>query len=301
MEIVTVGEVVADEVISAEGRCHRQLGGGAVYAAVGALLWGALPRINAVAGDDLDAELAELAAGGIDVREITRRSGPSLGLSLVHDLSGTRRQVQRPGPTMAECDAARQPWSAPRPDAVHVAPQTTGGQIAAVMRCRSEGIPVSLDCMVEPYVDIAPYRSGELLDGLIAFLPSRAEVEAIWGRIGPAALWGRLRDVADLSTLVVTDGAAGATVVTAGRSRHVPPVAVPVVDATGAGDAFAGGFLAGMLGAGDPIDAAVRGAVSASFVVETAGPLEALKALDSREAATRVRAVRRSLRERDRD
>jgi fructokinase len=43
---------------------------------------------------------------------------------------------------------------------------------------------------------------------------------------------------------LLTHGASGATVVTAGGSTFVPAVAVEVVDTIGAGDAFGGGFLA---------------------------------------------------------
>jgi sugar/nucleoside kinase (ribokinase family) len=50
-----------------------------------------------------------------------------------------------------------------------------------------------------------------------------------------------------------------------------PPMAVRVVDPTGAGDAFAAGVLAGLL-RGDPLPRALgRGAVTASFAVEDWG------------------------------
>ena len=44
-----------------------------------------------------------------------------------------------------------------------------------------------------------------------------------------------------------------------------------VVDLTGAGDAFAGGFLAGLLAGEDAAGALERGVVSASFALETWG------------------------------
>ena len=54
---------------------------------------------------------------------------------------------------------------------------------------------------------------------------------------------------------------------------HVPTVAEKVVDVTGAGDAFAGGFLSGYLQTGDPFIAAMYGTVSSSIVLENFGAL----------------------------
>ena len=44
------------------------------------------------------------------------------------------------------------------------------------------------------------------------------------------------------------------------------------VDATGAGDSFCGGALVGLARSGDPVDALLRGSVSASFAVAAVGP-----------------------------
>ncbi|WP_327588525.1 PfkB family carbohydrate kinase [Nonomuraea sp. NBC_00507] len=45
------------------------------------------------------------------------------------------------------------------------------------------------------------------------------------------------------TTSVVTEGANGLTVYSSGKSDHYPAISVDVVDATGAGDAFAAGLL----------------------------------------------------------
>ena len=49
-----------------------------------------------------------------------------------------------------------------------------------------------------------------------------------------------------------------------------------VVNPTGAGDAFCGGFLAGYRETYDPLEAALCGNISASLVVEGSGPFYAL-------------------------
>jgi ribokinase len=55
---------------------------------------------------------------------------------------------------------------------------------------------------------------------------------------------------------VVTLGADGAVVATAGRCIHVPAPRVSVIDTTGAGDVFVG-TLAALLADGQPLDRAV--------------------------------------------
>ena len=55
---------------------------------------------------------------------------------------------------------------------------------------------------------------------------------------------------------------------------HTPAHPVRLVDTTGAGDGYCGGFVAG-LAAGRPLaQCAAMGAVSASYVVEACGALE---------------------------
>ncbi len=61
-------------------------------------------------------------------------------------------------------------------------------------------------------------------------------------------------------TFVVTQGSRGATVHEGGQAIHHPAESVAVVDPTGAGDAFCGGYLAGWLQGADPIATAAEAA-----------------------------------------
>ena len=62
------------------------------------------------------------------------------------------------------------------------------------------------------------------------------------------------------------------------RLLEVPALPVVAIDPTGAGDAFCGGFLAGLMRTGDAFAAACFGTVSASFAVEAFGPFHLLGA-----------------------
>ncbi|MGW5127111.1 sugar kinase [Streptomyces sp. NPDC004069] len=78
------------------------------------------------------------------------------------------------------------------------------------------------------------------------------------------------------AVLVVKDGARAATAFLGSATVTVPALTVEVVEPVGAGDAFAAGFLAGLLRGSDPVRALRRGhltAVSALRVTADHGPL----------------------------
>ncbi len=71
------------------------------------------------------------------------------------------------------------------------------------------------------------------------------EARDLWGCQTPAAVRALIPDPV---TLVVKDGDVGATEFAADRETFVPAIPTAVVEAVGAGDAFAAGYLAALLG-----------------------------------------------------
>ena len=63
------------------------------------------------------------------------------------------------------------------------------------------------------------------------------------------------------------------------RRWEVPAYPAKVINVTGAGDAFCGGFLGGYKDTYDPLEAALHGNISASFVVEGTDPFYILDTL----------------------
>ncbi|MER6362710.1 sugar kinase [Kitasatospora sp. NPDC001527] len=76
--------------------------------------------------------------------------------------------------------------------------------------------------------------------------------------------------------VVVTRGAAGATLTTADGTVDQPARRVPVVDVVGAGDAFVAGYLSGLLDGLAPPARLHRAATTAAFAVATPGDWEGL-------------------------
>lgn len=82
----------------------------------------------------------------------------------------------------------------------------------------------------------------------------------------------------------------------ANRTRwSIPAYPAQVVDPTGAGDAFCGGFLAGYRATYDPLHATLAGNISAAMTLEGSRPLYALDALPGL-AQARLEALREMVR-----
>jgi len=121
-----------------------------------------------------------------------------------------------------------------------------------------------------------------LLHGLSAFMPSESELRSLfWGRTDD--LWGMIEDVANwgVELVIVKRGAQGQLLYDSSKRRRyeIPAYPVRMIDPTGAGDAFCGGFLVGYTQTFDPIRGAMFGNVSASLAVEGSGAFFAMDAL----------------------
>jgi sugar/nucleoside kinase (ribokinase family) len=102
------------------------------------------------------------------------------------------------------------------------------------------------------------------------FVPSLIEVAAITGIREPAAAAAALRELG-VGFAIVTDGARGAWVDHDGFRGHIPAFEVDTVDTTGAGDAFTGGVLLGIVHGLRAGDAARLGAAMGALATTTMG------------------------------
>jgi sugar/nucleoside kinase (ribokinase family) len=158
-----------------------------------------------------------------------------------------------------------------------VAPQSPAGT-AENVRSVSE-LPhrpvVTVDILSDEYIDRRLYTDFAFVRGASAFLPSEQEIMRIW-EPSDIGVWLRETALRLKCHMVAKLGQRGSLVCDAesGALIHTPAHPAQVVDTTGAGDGYCGGFVAG-LAAGRPLaECAAMGAVSASYVIETCGALE---------------------------
>jgi len=299
--VLTIGEMTLDDVVVEDQDVDwKQPGGGALYSAVGARLWTESAICSTVGQDYPSVLLDQLTSAGIDTSAVRRTTEcDSLGLWLLYEQSGARHQLEKAaGGTFQQLDRLR-PRAAElsyTPAGIHLAPQSSDGHAAGLEDVESSSVLVTLDLLVEPCIDTTRYTQPSFLHRANAFLPSSAEVLALWGHEDIGTLKTQLSRLGFDGTLVIKHGADGVDGAMGDEIVRVPAVPADVLDVTGAGDAFCGGFLAGLIATGDPVTAAAYGVVSASFVVETRGAMAALASLDGERATSRLNIVLKSLR-----
>lgn len=299
--VVCVGEMTLDDVVVEDRYVHwKQAGGGALYSAIGASLWTKSAICSTVGADYPQVLLNKIHSFGIDISAINQTTEcGSLGLWLLYENSGNRHQFEKAsGGTFDQLDALRPPVvnSSNSVAGLHLAPQSSSGHNSALEQVKDVPGIISLDILVESYIDTSVYLKPEFLNRVDAFLPSNYEILALWGHDDVLKLRRELDLLGFKGALGIKRGPDGVDIFTSNRVVNVPAVNVNVLDVTGAGDAFCGGFLAGLISSGDPITAAAQGVVSASFIVETRGAIAALESLNRKTAHTRLYNVLKSLR-----
>jgi hypothetical protein len=137
-----------------------------------------------------------------------------------------------------------------------------------------------------------------LITGLTAFLPAEEDVCALFeGRSNDLWEMAEALSAYGCEIMVFKRGARGQLLYDAASHARweIPPYPAQVVNPTGAGDAFCGGFIAGYRKSYDPLEALLYGNISASLVVEGHDPYYALDTLPGLPQA-RLDALRPSVR-----
>jgi ribokinase len=291
LDLFAIGGFTLDDVVLPDGTCDRQIpGGNALYSALGAHLWrrqGVAP-VSWYGSDYPSAHLGQLSEAGIDVSFLSRAETPSVHLWVLYEPNGKRQiHYQHGSGRLTELDAAvRRATPALSPHladgaSVHVAALPVGLQ--REIRTRLGQMPGhvtldSIEAVGSVGGDLASYWEGSVLDGITAFLPSQDEFDVIRGQQSVTEAARRLIE-RGVSHVVVKRGDSGVDLYDPAVSswHHLPAYPTHAVDPTGAGDAFCGGFSAGLLETDDVVESILRGAVSASFAVEAVGGLHMLE------------------------
>lgn len=289
LDLVVLGNLLVDDVVFEDGRTRMaQPGGAALYAALGAALWDVRVGVASWRGDDYPGwALEALAARGIDLSGVLPLGGPSLRTWLLYE--GRRRQIvhrlERPSHAAVSPTADRLPaaWLSAR--AFHLAPMPLDVQGGLLETLRERDALLSVD----PYELFRPDSLEKCRKSLstadVLFL-SEDELELPGVRKDPRAVL-RTLTTERLRRIVFKRGASGGLLFDARHDAFSewPARAERIVDPTGAGDAFAGGLLAGWL-RGEPTPRALlRGVVSASFAIEDWGAAGLLEAMPQAAAA----------------
>lgn len=295
--LITVGYISVDYIARVDVLPHRDdritahhiekaLGGPAANVAVAAAALGgefALDVELATAiGDDPDSEwaLTELSRKGVCALPIRRPSHNRLSRCFVIvEANGSRTIINEPF-ELTDTDFAAHITTAQeeRPRCLHVEGYQIERMQSSIARFRKAGWRVSLHTTGLPAAARNRRSFAKLLRLLdIVFVNADTARDVIGLRPGAAVLPEPFKDFlagcAERGDVVLTMGEQGAVVFpwNAAQPVVVPGLAVEVVDATGAGDMFAGTFLGVWLHGRAPAEAARYAAVAASLAVTAEG------------------------------
>ena len=133
-----------------------------------------------------------------------------------------------------------------------------------------------------------PAPAAALPDGMVALCdyitPNESEAEALTGlpvtSVDQAIAAARALRAMGAGAAILTLGDKGALFHDGAQTVHVPAFhAGPVLETTGAGDAFNGGFAAALAGGADPVTAVRFGSATAGISVTRAGTAPSMPAL----------------------
>jgi fructokinase len=265
--IVVAGEALIDLLAAPDGRVEHRPGGGPFNVArtIGRLGVG-VSFVGRLSRDDAGRRLrALLAADGVDIGSVVETDDPTTTAVAVLDEAGVAtwrfetRRTSAPGLRPADLPAIG--------DAIAIHVGTLGlvfeplaDAVEALMARTSSSTLVALDVNARPAAIADPARWAARVERIAR----RADV--VNASVPDLTFWdasahGRHADgdaaavAAELLGLgprvvLVTDGANPARIVTRRGTTMLAAPRVEVVDTVGAGDAFAGGFLATWIGEG---------------------------------------------------
>lgn len=303
MRCLTIGGLTLDDIVTSNGDVYPNVpGGNALYAALGARLWMDQVGMLTFAGADYPTDVLDrVAAAGVDVSHVRSLPVPSIHLWMLYEPDGRRQiayqhrssHLSRLGAVAAE-EIPRIARELVADGAIHLAALPVSLQEPLLALLRPLGRQLTLDSIEARGTvggDLTDYWRGSMFGGVAAFLPSQEEFEALRGPLGTTEAI-RALGAAGLPVIVIKQGERGVVIhARAGGEWQIPAFDTIAIDPTGAGDAFCGGFMAGLLETGDPVEAGLRGVVSASFTIEAIGGLQLLGVSRS-EAEVRLAALR---------
>ena len=244
----------------------KRRGGCAPNIAYTLALLGERPRLMGTAGQDFGDYREWLQAAGVDcslVRQVDGKFTASFFCST--DIDNNQIASFYTG---AMAHAAELSFrTVHRCDLTIISPNDPGAMVQYAEECRTLGVPYIFD----PSQQVARLSGDELKDGLIGariLICNDYEVEIIKQKTG----FDHDQILRHSDALVVTRGEKGSSVFHGSERIDVPAVTPHrIVDPTGVGDAFRGGFMKGMAAVADYQTCARLGSVAATYALEHLG------------------------------
>lgn len=315
MKIITAGGLRTDYLITRDGQAHIGLpGGNALYAAAGAAMWTDDVAPWARYGRNFPrSRLRMLAEMGLDIGALVELpdiqdhrtffaytpdgkrddTNPALHFARIGKPLPEALQTYMHSTPQQDSAIEYEPLAIRPSDwpsefnnitAVHLAPLPLASHLHIPSMLRDKGIQLITVDPGERYM--IPERISSiraLLPQIDVFLPSSMEVRSLLGDEITLTQAAELFNLWGVPLVVIKIGSKGILLFEGNNNQcfHLLPYHKPydqrIIDVTGAGDAFCGGFIVGLAKMANPLQAARMGLVSASLVIEGYGVVFALE------------------------
>lgn len=274
--LLIVGHLNLDHIYTAESEAEERPGGGALYTAFAAGIYGAPVDLLAVRCPDLSEDIFRtMHEANIDTSNVLPILGKQRRSSMCYDKNLVRTNFAHK--TKAWLDATVEqaprhlPFNPHRYCCVYLAPMLGHNQLLYAKWARAQGLPVAMD-LSEYFAQENTEAIHECLHFTDIFMPSEVELDEIYPDIaGQLNLQIERVQKAGVRLLIVKQSTKGCLVCEFDK-KNITHIGIRrlshVVDATGAGDSFNGGFLSYYLSSGDAVASARYAAVVASCCIQ---------------------------------
>lgn len=241
-------------------------------------------------GDDLYSKemRAFIGANGIGTSHIQEIAGRRPGLYMIHQAGGDRHFTYWRGQSAAKLladDTEALDAALAGSDLVYfsgitlaiLAPRARGRLMKSIVKAREAGARVAFDPNLRPALWTSPGIMASTLTAAATIsdivLPTHSDEAPLFKDASTDATADRYLDIG-VEEVAVKNGAEPAVVATRDGRQAVRSKAVQkVVDTTGAGNSFNGGYLSARIAGATPAEAAARAHEVAGIVIGHAGAL----------------------------
>lgn len=294
--IVVVGSVVLDTIHTPHGSAEECVGGSASYASIASSFHAPVHMVGIVGTDFPDAARQLYADHGVDVEGLEVVEGETFRWGGKYHEDMNRRDTLFTKLNVFEHFHPKLPESYRDSEVVFLANIHPSLQMEVLDQVRSPKF-VALDTM-NLWIDIARDDLVKALGKIDLLFLNDEEAQQLTGEGNVVAAATALRAMGP-KAVVVKKGEHGAILFDQEGGAYVQSTVLldRVVDPTGAGDAFAGGFLGyvARVQSSDPVtlrSAMVHGTVLASYTTEEFG-LDRLASLKEADISDRVEVLRK--------
>ena len=299
-DYLAIGSIIIDDIVYPDGRTSMGvLGGGGCHAAYGIALAGEQPGLVGLVGEDLPADIRARLEADFDTTGLSWTHHPQVRGWQIFEWNGIRNEIFRveviePFMYHPLADSADIPYRAVR--------GLTLLREARFVESWRRRFPAATLLW-------EPTRAFMLNADHDAFLTGIPQADIVSPNLHEAQTMYGIEDEVELIRRLLRDGVKAAALRMGergslvakqgdGEAWHIPAVQVPeVIDQTGAGNTYCGGFVVGYCQGGDVAAAGCYGAAAASFALEYVGCARIPPDLDTKwqqrlaEAQSGVRSV----------